>query len=373
MQTNVSEPELRAWCRLSMEPGLGPAQARALLAAIGLPQDIFATSANSLQRLVAEPIARQLAAPPTTEISERIENTLLWLTQANNHIITLADQSYPSGLLETSDPPLIIYAKGRIELLSGPNLAIVGSRNCTQPGKENAMAFAHNLASSGWSIVSGLAVGIDTAAHTGALQALKEKHNGSTIAVLATGADLVYPARNRELAHEIADKGLIITELPLGSPARPFQFPRRNRIVAGISEGVLVVEAARQSGSLTTAKMAAELGREVFAIPGSIHSPLSRGCHALIRQGAKLVESAQDISEELSIPQLPGVQPKTYTNTQLSKQQQQILQALGYDPAHPDTLIERTGIDISSLVSSLAELELDNQVVRLPNGCYQRV
>src|SRR5690606_11414069 len=200
----------------------------------------------------------------------------------------------------THDPPAVLYVNGRAELLNRPIIAVVGARNATPGGRDNAQAFAQSLAGQGWCIASGLAHGIDAAAHRGALAAGAQA--GSTIAVMGTGIDIIYPSANLELAHRIAHEGALVSELPLGTPSVPHQFPRRNRIVAGLAKGVLVVEAARQSGSLITARLASELGREVFSIPGSIHSPLSRGCHALIRQGAKLVESGEDIVEELGQP-----------------------------------------------------------------------
>lgn len=416
--------ELRAWLRLSLEPGLGSAQARQLLAALGLPQDIFALRAAALRKYVAPEMAHQLAQDPTDAVSQAIEHALQWLQDPGHHLLTLADHSYPRTLLDISDPPLLLYANGDTSLLDRDALAIVGARNATPAGSENALAFARHLAASGWTIVSGLALGIDAAAHDGALQAGPD--GGRTVAVLGTGIDLVYPARHRDLAHRISDHGLLISELPLGTKALPWQFPRRNRLVAGLCRGVLVVEAARKSGSLITAQLAAELGREVFAIPGSIHSPLSRGCHALIRQGAKLVESAQDIHDELSQPQQgemfvstpksdrtakprptasPGPAPAltptpaptptptpTPTTTpaadsaaaqrqpavdlpapDLDTGEQTVLSALGYDPAHPDVLLQRTGMPVAQLTAILLKLELAEIVARLPDGCYQRL
>lgn len=412
MPLTSTHEELHAWIRLSLEPDLGPAQARTLLAAIGLPQDIYALPAAALAKYVPGELARQLQRPPSRDIQTRIDHTLEWLEQPGHHVLTLPDPDYPPALLDTYDPPLLLFAHGNKKLLSNPCLGIVGARSATAGGLDNARAFARHLSTHGWSIVSGLALGIDTAAHEGALQAGPE--GGSTIAVLGTGIDIVYPARNRTLAHKIAEHGLLITELPLGTRALPYQFPKRNRLVAGLCQGILVVEAARQSGSLITARLAGELGREVFAIPGSIHSPLARGCHALIRQGAKLVESADDIHDELRQPkqgfllaetsrrsrkQRPAqtiaghIRPDTVTKlaptpvdsaqadhnkTDQSLQVKDdndtaaVLQALGYDPVHPDILLQRTGLDMARLTSILLQLELTQRVHRHTNGCYQR-
>lgn len=382
MPVTSTNEELRAWLRLSLERGLGPAQARTLLAAIGLPQDIYAMSVQSLAKHIPVELARQLRESTTAETQERIDRTLQWLQQPQHHLLTLADPGYPRALLDTYDPPLLLYANGDVSLLSNPCLGIVGSRSATQGGISNASAFARHLAAQGWCIVSGLALGIDTAAHDGALQA--GSTGGSTIAVLGTGIDVVYPARNRDLAHRIAEHGLLITELPLGTRALPYQFPKRNRLVAGLCQGILVVEAARQSGSLITARLAAELGREVFAIPGSIHSPLARGCHALIRQGAKLVESANDIHEELRQPAQgtlirpqAGVRHNEKRDSRLpatlGDDATATLQALGYDPVHPDTLLQRTSMDVARLTAALLELEFAEIVTRLSDGCYQRL
>lgn len=397
--TSIHE-ELRAWIRLSLEPGLGPAQARTLLAAIGLPQDIYAMSAAALGKHIPAELARQLHRPPTADTLDRIERTLQWAQQPGCHILTLADPEYPRALLDTYDPPLLLFAHGNVSLLSKPCLGIVGARSATAGGLDNARAFARHLAAQGWSIVSGLALGIDAAAHDGALQAGPE--GGSTIAVLGTGIDIVYPARNRGLAHQIAQHGLLITELPLGTRALPYQFPKRNRLVAGLCRGILVVEAARQSGSLITARLAGELGREVFAIPGSIHSPLARGCHALIRQGAKLVESADDIHEELRQPVQGSLLqtvstralPDAVSNTTLAASKSAapangqgtrntplpddddtvaVLAALGYDPVHPEVLLQRTGMDVARLTAALLQLELAKIAHRQADGCYQRL
>lgn len=375
MHLTLSTEELSAWVRLSLEPGLGPAQARSLLAAIGLPQDIYAMSATGLGKFLPDDLARQLKQAPSNEVQEAIHNTLLWLEHPNHYLLTLADPGYPRALLDTHDPPILLYANGNLNLLAKPIISIVGARSASAGGTDNARAFARYLAERGWCIASGLALGIDTAAHEGAL--LAGPAGAGTIAILGTGIDIVYPARNRDLAHRIAQDGILISEFPLGTRALPYQFPKRNRLVAGIARGVLVVEAAKQSGSLITARLASEIGKEVFAIPGSIHSPLSRGCHALIRQGAKLVESGQDILEELGSsaaetsapgrkPRQPRQQPAADANGLL------VLEALGYDPVHLDTLQERSGLDVATLTARLLDFELQEVVARLDDGRFQR-
>ncbi|MGB6103423.1 MAG: DNA-processing protein DprA [Pusillimonas sp.] len=376
MPLTLPKEELSSWIRLSLEPGLGPAQARNLLATLSLPQDIYAASAGSLARLLPSHLVQQLKQAPGDEIQNTIAKTLEWLEQPQHHLLTLADPAYPRALLDTHDPPLLLYANGNPGHLSRPAISIVGARSASAGGMDNARAFAQHLAGAGWCIISGLAMGIDTAAHEGAL--LAGAGGGGTVAIMGTGIDIVYPARNRELAHRIAQHGVLISELPLGTRAIPYQFPKRNRLVAGMARGVLVVEAARQSGSLITARLASEMGREVFAIPGSIHSPLSRGCHALIRQGAKLVESAQDIHEELDQPGLAP--PKALASSTeaapaaapADPATQRILDAMGFDPIDPDTLQRRTQLDLPLLNSKLLALELSETVARQDDGRFLR-
>jgi DNA processing protein len=369
-----SAEELAAWLRLTLEPGLTPAQARALLAAIGLPQNIFDASISMLGKQLPTPLAVRLSEPATPEVQQRIEAALQWLQAPGHHLLTLADPAYPAALLTLYDPPPLLYVNGQLDCLRRPALAIVGARNATPGGRDNAQSFARHLARSGWCIVSGLALGIDAAAHEGALQAGEQ--GGGTIAVMGTGADIVYPAANLQLAHRIAERGAILTEFPLGTPSRPNHFPRRNRIVAGLAQGVLVVEAAQHSGSLITARLAGETGREVFAIPGSIHSPLSRGCHALIRNGAKLVESAQDIEEEMGgaagVVRREGATTADATTADNTAAEHPILAALGHDPVSLDSLHARTGLPTAQLLAQLLELELAGRVARLPGGLYQR-
>lgn len=367
---------LAAWLRLAQTPGVGPETARRLLAAFGPPENIFSASPSSLQKTVSERLALALRQPPPAATITLIEQTLAWAAQAGNHVLTLADADYPPSLLDIADPPLILYAKGRLELLRRPALAVVGSRNATAQGILNAEKFSQALSQAGYVIISGLALGIDTAAHQGALLAADDG-GGATIAVIGTGADLVYPARNRVLAHRIAEVGCILSEYPLGMPAIAANFPRRNRIISGLARAVLVVEAAAQSGSLITARLAADQGRDVFAIPGSIHAPLSKGCHQLIKQGAKLVESAQDVLEELQHLPLPAAPPAplapSATPDSAPPLAQRLLQALGFDPVTLDLLAARCDLDAATLASELLALELQGQVEILPGGSYRRL
>jgi DNA processing protein len=371
--------ELSNWLRLAQTPGVGPETARRLLGAFGLPENIFSASLPALQKIVPDRIARLLASPPTTEETERIARAVEWASLPGNHVLTLADVDYPPTLLDISDPPILLYAKGRVELLSRPSLAVVGSRNATAQGIANAARFSEALGHAGLTIISGMALGIDTAAHQGGLLTAKNGGGGSTIAVIGTGADIVYPARNRALAHQIAETGCIVSEYPLGMPAIASNFPRRNRIISGLARGVLVIEAALQSGSLITARMAAEQGRDVFAIPGSIHSPLSKGCHQLIKQGAKLVESAQDILEELHCvsASTSTIASNTATNDAayipLDAPHEQILQKMGFDPVDADTLAARCQLDIAAINAHLLSLELDGRTEMLPGGMHRRI
>jgi DNA processing protein len=353
-----------AWLRLTLIPGIGGETQRKLLAAFGLPENVFSASRSSLRSVIGDKATERLLE---TNNRARVEAAQRWAEQPGQRILTLADDDYPRTLLDIADPPTLLYVRGRSELLSLPAIAIVGSRNATPQGESNARAFAGALAAEGLCIVSGLALGIDAAAHRGAMAA-----GGATIAVIGTGADRLYPARNQALACDIAEKGAIISEFPLGSPAAAANFPRRNRLISGLSRGVLVVEAAVESGSLITARMAGEQGREVFAIPGSIHSPQSRGCHRLIRQGAKLVETAQDVMEELGVhAQATSAGPPP---TEASDEQSlQILTLAGFDPVTIDDLVARSGLTADALSVILLQLELDRRVSCLPGGRYQRL
>lgn len=359
---------IASWVRLTSTEGIGGEAARKLLTAFGLPENIFSASFTALRQVVSERQANALIAPPSDATLALIERTHSWCAEKNNHFITLADQHYPAGLLEIADPPPVLYAKGRVELLSNTSIAVVGSRNATTQGIINAKQFSSSLSQSGLAISSGMALGIDTAAHLGGLE-----WPGSTIAVIGTGADIVYPARNRDLAHKIAEQGCILSEYPLGTPAIASNFPRRNRLISGLSQGVLVIEAALQSGSLITARMATEQGRDVFAIPGSIHSPLAKGCHLLIKQGAKLVETAEDILLEMRLEHVkPNPKVSGSPNTDSAKNGE-ILTHMGYDAIHPDVLAQRCNLDSGALSDQLLTLELEGQVEILAGGLYRRL
>ncbi len=357
--------ELAGWIRLERTPGVGPETARRLLGTFGLPSAVLAAGRAQLKSVVSERIAAELSSTPSPELLSLIDKSLDWARQPGNCILTLADPAYPRSLLDISDPPLLLYVKGRVDLLNAPAIAVVGSRNATAQGVSNAGKFSEALSNAGLTVVSGMALGIDTAAHQGGLRGI-----GSSIAVIGTGADIVYPARNHGLAHTLAAHGCIVSEYPLGMQALPPNFPRRNRIISGLSRGVLVIEAAAQSGSLITARMAGDQGGDVFAIPGSIHSPLSKGCHLLIKQGAKLVESAQDILDELNAFSPPAsFAPASAANETADP----LLTAIGYDPVDFDTLVERSNLDSAALTARLLTLEMDGKIEMLPGGMYRRL
>lgn len=358
----ASDPSL--WVALSLIPGLGDESFRRLLQAFGEPERIFATARSALEGVVRAPVASAIAQGPERK---DIDATLAWLSDPLNHILTLADADYPQGLLETTDPPPLLYVKGRRELLNQRALAIVGSRNATAQGLENAERFARYLSDSGFCIISGMALGIDGAAHRGGLPGA-----ASSIAVVGTGLDIVYPARHRDLAHELAHQGALVSELPLGTPSRSHNFPRRNRIISGLSQGCLVVEAALQSGSLITARLAAEQGREVFAIPGSIHSPLARGCHHLIKQGAKLVESAQDVLDEFGFLARSAPAQNASADPRQSDEEALLLHCIGFDPVSIDALVKCSGLTSDNVCAILLLMELAGRVSSLPGGLYQR-
>lgn len=362
----LGDDELASWLRLTETPGLGPATGRQLLAAFGLPDAVLGAGREQLVRVVGSTIADALRAPPSAALEELIARTSIWQREPDHHLLTLADTRYPAALLETADPPTMLYVKGRLDRLGASLLAIVGSRNATTQGAIDARRFAEALATAGHTIVSGLALGIDAAAHEGALAA--DPAGGSTVAVIGTGADVVYPASHRALAHRIAASGCIVSELPLGTTANAHQFPRRNRIIAGLARGVLVVEAAARSGSLITARLAAEAGRDVFAMPGSIHSPLAKGCHQLIRQGAKLVDSVDDILGEWT----PASRPST-DRTRVAPPDDPLASALGFEPVTADELTRRSGLAPARLSAVLLDLELAGRIARLPGGRFQRI
>ena len=304
---------------------------------------------------------------------ELIQKVLDWLDSSDtHHLITLEDTQYPELLKQTHDAPPILYAIGDVDLLNTPQIAIVGSRNCTPGGAKTAHEFAHYLAQSGLTICSGLAMGIDTQAHQGALDA-----HGKTIAVIGTGIDRIYPSRNKQLAYDIAERGLIVSEFPLGTPPNNSNFPKRNRIISGLSLATLVIEATRKSGSLITARCSSDLGREVFAIPGSIHNPQAKGCHQLIRDGAKLVDQASDIIDDIgSLLGFVALQVDqdvpSKKESQLDESYQHLLSLIGYDPVSLETLVERSGLTIEQLSSMLLILELNDQIQTAPGGLYLR-
>lgn len=364
--------ELRDWIRLMQTDGVGVEMARRLLTTFGLPGDIFSAGFDALRAVAPERIARALLQTPTAMMQNRIELTLDWAAQPGRRILTLADADYPQALLNIADPPILLYIQGRDRLLSATSLAVVGSRNATVQGIQNAERFSEAASRAGLTVVSGLALGIDAAAHHGGLRG-----GGSSVAVIGTGIDIVYPMRNRALAQRLAEEGCIVSEYPLGMPPVAANFPRRNRIISGLARAVLVVEAAAQSGSLITARTAAEQGRDVFAIPGSIHSPLSKGCHQLIKQGAKLIESAQDILEELGKLPLLARHPQAPANTSAiapaNHDADALLRAMGFDPVDADVLSLRSGLSAAMLSEQLLALELDGAVECLPGGRYRRV
>ena len=364
----IDSDELGAWIRLLETPGVGRESARRLLAAFGSPQAVLAASTAARREVVGAVAATALAESSET-LEQRIRTTLDWLaaeSTAPRHVITLDHPLFPQALLNAADPPLMLYAQGQLELLVGEAIAVVGSRNPTRQGTDNARAFSAHLSHAGFTVVSGLALGIDAAAHAGGLEG-----PASTVAVVGTGLDRVYPKRHLTLARRIAEEGLIVSEYSLGTPPLPENFPNRNRIIAALSRGTLVVEAALKSGSLITARLASESGREVFAIPGSIHSPQSRGCHALIKQGAKLVENAQDILEELRVP--GSAAPIVSTQAELALDGDVVLAALGFDPVTLDALVARTDWSAAALSVRLLELELNGQIARLPGQLFQRI
>ncbi|NKJ46933.1 DNA-protecting protein DprA [Burkholderia sp. SG-MS1] len=298
----ATDIELAAWLRLSLAPGLKPAALRLMLSAFGLPGAILGQSPQALAGVAGDAAARAALAPPGPEFDARLDAVIAWRELPGNQVVTLDDPAYPPALLTMPDPPPLLYIKGRLDLLHTRAVALIGSRSATPQGVEDAERFARELSAAGVAIVSGLALGIDGAAHRGGLEGI-----GGTVAVIGTGADLVYPAAHHALARQIAVQGAILSEWPLGTPARAANFPQRNRLIAGLASGVVIVEAAMRSGSLITARLANEMGRDIFALPGSIHAPLSRGCHRIIKQGAKLVESPEEVLEELGFARRPAV------------------------------------------------------------------
>jgi len=394
----MERDELKAWLRLSLSPGVGNVTARKLLGCFGMPQAIFEQTAPAL-RQVATPVQTQSLRTEPAALPELLETTWAWLNQTEvngcrHQVLTLGDPGYPQALLDLDDPPLMLYLLGVASFAenratSGPwsvtsqrCLAIVGSRNPTPQGAANARQFAKTTVQAGLTVVSGLALGVDGAAHAGALEGLTEGATDlpATIAVIGTGLDRVYPKAHHGLAHRIAQHGLLLSEYPLGTPPLNANFPKRNRLIAGLARGTLVVEAALQSGSLITARLTAEQGKDVFAIPGSIHAVQSRGCHALIKQGAKLVETAQDVLEELQgfsalsvATEAASLSAETLDDQRTEDVDALLLQALGFDPVGLDALQGRTQLVTADLQAQLMTLEIKGQVARLPGGLFQRL
>lgn len=369
-QTINDPQDLTSWLNLSLPPGIGPRTQQQLLRAFGQPKAVFTAGLSAVAGVVGIKAAQSLFdGLQNTAQQTLVTQTLAWSRVAGHHIVTLADAEYPQRLLESNDPPCLLYVIGDPRYLNLPAIGVVGSRNATPQGIENALAFSRALADAGFTIISGLALGIDAAAHEGAL---RSDTASGTIAIIGTGIDRVYPASNRKLAHLITGKGCIISEFPLGTAATASNFPRRNRLIAGLSQACLVVEAAPASGSLITARLAGELGRDLFAIPGSIHAPQYKGCHALIKQGAKLVECAQDILEELSPRHAnPATSPSTADAPR--PEHRVLLQAIGHDPCTLDQIINRSGLTADVVLAMLTELSLDGSVTNLPGGRYQRL
>jgi len=383
----MDKDELRAWLRLSMTQGVGNDAARRLLACFGNPQSVFEQTEATLGQVVNGQQAQALRTVPN-ELAVQCVRTQQWLAHApdaHHHALwTLGDAHYPAELLQLADPPLMLYVAGQIQARLGNAIAIVGSRNPTPQGAQTAEQFGEALSAAGLCVVSGLALGVDGAAHQGALRSPKfDDAQWRTVAVVGTGLDRVYPRHHQALAGDVARHGLLISEYHLGTPPLAGNFPKRNRIIAALGLGTLVVEAALKSGSLITAKMALDLGKEVLAIPGSIHATQSHGCHALIRQGAKLVETAQDVMEELQLaPQqqsdlfagaLDATQSTEAAQPSVASLTHSLLIHMGYVPVSLDALQARCGLDTASLQAQLLTLELDGEIGRLPGGLFQRL
>lgn len=389
MLPHTSDEALAAWIRLSTEPGLGPIQTHRLLSHFDSPHALYCASSDALYARLPPALALKLTQTPDLVRQRQIDAALDWLTHDGHHLLTVAHPLYPTLLKEIPDHPVLLYAQGDLQRLQNEGIAIVGARNATADGRDHAKAFARYLSEQGWCVISGLAHGIDAAAHAGAL--CPSANAGGTIAVLGTGIDIIYPATHRALAQQIvSQQGLILSEFGLGTPPLAGHFPRRNRIVAGLARGVLVVEAACKSGSLITARLATEMGREVFAIPGSIHSPLSKGPHALIQQGAKLVANAEDILSELSHVSL-SIVPDHATSERLTDAADQRIETpamthrarewaqsplwaeIGYEPVTEEKLAQRSGLAPMLIQAELLTLELSGAITRTSNGRVSRL
>lgn len=358
------------WLNLALAPGLGPAGAQRLLEHF---DGIDAIVSARRQDLIAAGVDERIATAILKPDRQKLGQAEAWLSRRQHHIISCRDERYPVLLREIPQSPPVLFVSGDPHALSLPQIAIVGSRNSTAGGCDTARQFAAHLSKAGFTITSGLALGIDTAAHLGALGA-----GGLTIAVCATGLDSVYPPQNDGLAHSISAQGALVSEFPPGTESRRESFPRRNRLISGLAVGTLVVEAGARSGALITARLAGEQGREVFAIPGSIHSPLSKGCHQLIRQGAKLVETARDIVEELgglidaAVGAFPTAAAAGTEDKSEDPEYRRLLTAMGWDPVSVDVLVERSGLTADEVSSMLLILELDGRAETLPGGHHRR-
>ncbi len=369
-----SEFEWRYWLAVHAAPGIGARTFLKLLTCFGSPQAILDAPRSVLHDCrLKEDTVEALHNPDW----QHIDKTLTWLAEHDGQLLTLADTGYPELLKQITDPPAFLYVLGNVSLLNTPQIAMVGSRNPTHSGADTAFDFAAHLARSGLTVTSGMALGIDAQCHHGALSV-----QGRSVAVIGTGIDRIYPASNKQLAKLLAQQGVIISEFPLGTAPLSQNFPLRNRIISGLSLGVVVVEAALKSGSLITARQAIEQNREVFAIPGSIHSPQSRGCHALIRQGAKLVETAQDLLEELAEVNLQPIsasishgtarQDSDHNLINLEPGYEQVLNCVGYEPTSVDLIVSRSGLTTDAVCSMLLVLELQNIIVSTASGQYSR-
>jgi DNA processing protein len=361
--TDTPSDDHRSWLRLSLTRGVSVRDQATLLRAFGSADRLFRAPSAHVAASVGEEIASRLCHGPPPML---VDTALKWLDAPGHHLVTWADPDYPKLLLEIASPPCVLYVRGRRDLLDRPAVAIVGSRNASPQGVRDAEAFGEALSSAGLAVVSGLALGIDAAAHRGALRA-----GGSSVAVIGTGADRTYPKGNKALDEALEAGGAIVSEFPLGTGPLQENFPRRNRLISGLARGVLVVEAAMGSGSLITARYAAEQGRDVFALPGSIHAPLSKGCHRLIREGAMLVESTAEILESLGFASPTPVERDA--NAVKDPVPDPMLQAMGHAPISIDELVERTGRTAAAIAARLSMLEMRGAVSALAGGLFQRM
>lgn len=359
---NVAENQLKSWLKLAFTPGVGSVTMLKLIRSFGSVENVYQQPMQVLNSVVSNGVIKSILSDNS---SEAVEAALDWQSQGDNRrIITLEDDEYPQSLAQIPTPPMVLFAEGNLSLLLKDKVAMVGTRHPTTQGIENARMFAKELSGNGVCVVSGLAAGIDRYSHEGALLA-----EGSTIAVIGTGIDIQYPASNRDIYKKIADNGLILSEFPLGARPLSQNFPQRNRIIVGLSRACLVVESAIDGGSMISAGYALEMGRDVMAIPGSIHNQMARGCHKLIKQGAKLIETVQDVFEELHFV----ANKKNAEKQSVSETNDPLLLAMGFDPISLDSLSNELNYDFGELCGKLLELELSGQIVNCGGGKYQRV